>query len=725
MSLAGAGGLQVEEISPQWLRRGSNTVEFLPASAKSTPSYRVSKVRVVGLPHTLSMPAERAMVGAGEAARNTDGAFATDFGQRMEVHDLSAGITKAGSGTFDLFSEKRKRISSVDLAGLAPGWHRFSLGASSPTAERVSLRPRDRGKEAGRVGNVVLTASAQPHDGAGRLAVTYPLHAECADGRALVRGFVEGYGGQPIDLRIEGRSAPEAVAADGSFAFQVPEPESARGGPFASSDRGRTSLWPAAAAEGAARSLLARGSRGRSRAEPRTRSGAPYGELVSPSENKTIGFAGATLEIPKGALERPTRITIRPLAGDELQPMGRAMRNVTPGMRAFRFGPRGLKFKKPVKLTLPIDRAKLPPGLGEQDVYGFYFDESVGKWVKIGRYGVDASGAVLASVTDHFTDFVNATLAMPDQPGAKSFNPNEIQGIELGSPSAGIPLIEPPEAGSNGSARLSHAIEVPPGRNGLQPALAIGYDSEGQNGWLGVGWDLAVSSIEIDTRFGVPRYENSEQYLLDGDRLTPSAPGSNRFARRVEGSFDKIERTGSLPDQFHWVVTDKSGTKYVYGQSPSARLADPGDATHVFRWMLERVEDSFGNQMLFSYFTDSGNNGEPFVQIYPERIDYTSHPGKSLAASYHVDFVRGTETRPDVQISARAGFQVMTRFLLSHVDVRLGAADVIRRYALAYQTGPFQKKLLGSIALHGNGTPAGPGRELARHGFRILPAPDR
>ncbi|WP_437598651.1 hypothetical protein WMF28_38440 [Sorangium sp. So ce590] len=196
-----------------------------------------------------------------------------------------------------------------------------------------------------------------------------------------------------------------------------------------------------------------------------------------------VAFAGAVLEIPEGAVDEPVRITIRPLPEGEVRPMGRAMVNVTPGGKAYRFGPHGLRFKKPVRLTLPYDEHAIPPGMTAQHVMGFYFDESFGTWQGVERAGEAAKGK-LASLTDHFTDFIGATLAMPDAPGARSFDPSSIKGLALGSPLAGVTLIAPPEASSSGSAHLSHAIEVPPGRNRLQPALAIRYDSEHRNGWV-------------------------------------------------------------------------------------------------------------------------------------------------------------------------------------------------------------------------------------------------
>ncbi|WP_438006553.1 hypothetical protein WME89_49620 [Sorangium sp. So ce321] len=222
--------------------------------------------------------------------------------------------------------------------------------------------------------------------------------------------------------------------------------------------------------------------------------GAPHGEMVLPDQARVLAFEGAVLEIPQGAVDEPVRITIRPLPLAEVQPMGRAMVNVTPGGRAYRFGPHGLRFKKPVRLTLPYDEHAIPPGMTAQHVMGFYFDEVLGTWQRVEREGEAAKGK-LASLTDHFTDFINATLAMPDAPGARSFDPSSIKGLALGSPFAGVALIAPPEASSSGSAHLSHPIEVPPGRNGMQPSLAIGYDSERRNGWLGE-WGRALEALK-------------------------------------------------------------------------------------------------------------------------------------------------------------------------------------------------------------------------------------
>ena len=147
---------------------------------------------------------------------------------------------------------------------------------------------------------------------------------------------------------------------------------------------------------------------------------------------------------------------------------------------------------------------------------------------------------------------------MPDSPSGASFQPDSLQQLESADPAAGIPLIDPPDASPTGDAALSFPLEVPPGRLGMAPDLEITYDSRGGDGWLGMGWDLSVPAVEVDTRFGVPRYDpdrETETYRLDGALLAPeavrAAPVARSpervFHRRVEGGFERIVRHGSRP----------------------------------------------------------------------------------------------------------------------------------------------------------------------------------
>lgn len=96
----------------------------------------------------------------------------------------------------------------------------------------------------------------------------------------------------------------------------------------------------------------------------------------------------------------------------------------------------------------------------------------------------------------------DGAVTVPEHPEGTAFDPNRIKDIKAADPGAGVNLIAPPSANNSGDARMSYPLEVPKGRAGLEPKLAVAYSSGGANGWLGVGWDVAMPTITVDTRWG-------------------------------------------------------------------------------------------------------------------------------------------------------------------------------------------------------------------------------
>ena len=221
-------------------------------------------------------------------------------------------------------------------------------------------------------------------------------------------------------------------------------------------------------------------------------------------------------------------------------------------------------------------------------------------------------------------------------------------------PTEGLSQVAPPEANSTGTAQLQYPLVLPKGR-GMTPELALSYESGGGSSWAGLGWDLSVGDISVDTQWGVPLFcprdtgpkcdeVESESYLLDGEALMPSAVRSGflprisereDFTRRVETEYERIIRHGNSPANYFWEVVDKQGAIRWYGGYPdeggpvgaagkrtsgdfrndkarnaSAILTDgAGNAGNGYRWYLAAERDVGVNFFRYEYDTVTYQSG--------------------------------------------------------------------------------------------------------------------
>ena len=134
----------------------------------------------------------------------------------------------------------------------------------------------------------------------------------------------------------------------------------------------------------------------------------------------------------------------------------------------------------------------------------------------------------------------------------------------------------------SGAATYTIPIVVPPGTNGMQPNLALVYNSQGGNGLLGMGWGLAGLSvihrcgatIEIDGFKGGVNYDANDKSCLDGERLI--SIGGSQYRTRNE-SLQKIVAVGGTatnPNSF--AVTDKDGVVREYDGTTDSRIEAQG-----------------------------------------------------------------------------------------------------------------------------------------------------
>ena len=182
------------------------------------------------------------------------------------------------------------------------------------------------------------------------------------------------------------------------------------------------------------------------------------------------------------------------------------------------------------------------------------------------------------------------------------------------------------DVGAMGAAIYSIPIEVPKGINGMQPNLAITYNSQAGNGLLGWGWDITgLSSIE---RTGRTRYhdgvtgtvtmnDDTDCLLLDGSRLIAVVDYTDSIEYKTEqDDMSKImayRRTeyvggglfgyGTIKILEHFKVWRSDGHLLEYGNTLDSRPNSQTTEQLAICWLLSRESDRNGNSVIYHYDT--------------------------------------------------------------------------------------------------------------------------
>jgi YD repeat-containing protein len=237
-----------------------------------------------------------------------------------------------------------------------------------------------------------------------------------------------------------------------------------------------------------------------------------------------------------------------------------------------------------------------------------------------------------------------------------------------------------------GTAHLSVPLQLSPGRNGFQPSLTLAYDSGQGNGPFGVGWGLSVPSVRRRTSKGVPRYVDSDTFVLSGaEDLMPVAgvvAGRQRFRPRVEGMFARIEHVVGAEGDY-WQVWTGDGHRSTYGTPrPStappdwrdpAVICDPADPGRVFGWLISETGDSTGNLIRYAYESDPDLPG--CAQRYLAEIGYAD-VGDATHPTFAIRVVFTYQPRPDAVRDRRAGFEIRTARRCTQIDTLIQPPQV-------------------------------------------------
>jgi len=391
-----------------------------------------------------------------------------------------------------------------------------------------------------------------------------------------------------------------------------------------------------------------------------------------------------------------------------------------------------------------IDKGRIPNGYSLDDIHSYVYDSAKKNWAELRRDSLDGQRGIAYTTVNHGGDFINGVIKVPESPETQGYAPTTMSDIKAADPSSMVTTIDPPAPNSKGSAVLSTKIMVPMGRNGLHPDLELTYNSDGGNGWMGQGWNLGVSSISIDTRWGTPAFRTdieTETYLADGKMLAMlevegvptqshrtldvARVAERQFYHRREGGFNKIIRHGDNPNTYTWEITGRDGSVSYYGTKPTSRLAAPVTG-NIVEWKLDSVRDVFGNYMALHYEkvqkTIGGARSQIAYNVYLRNIEYTRHT--DIAQNFYVvEFHRQANcTRKDIALSGRYGFLTCTSELLDSVSLYLkklhqptapDSTVSIRGYSFRYLSDPvFAKSLLQRITQFG-----ARGSVLSHHDF--------
>ena len=282
----------------------------------------------------------------------------------------------------------------------------------------------------------------------------------------------------------------------------------------------------------------------------------------------------------------------------------------------------------------------------------------------------------------------SSSLAAPEALGAVSMaaasSESVVRPMYTQSPARATNLVvEPSQA--FGSLNMRYPFQLPPGRDGLTPEVALVYSSEDHknDSLVGYGWSLSIPYIYRVNKYGANHlYQAGKEVFassIDGElkpiTLTDSIHGEYR-AELEDGSFrDYIFNADNS-----WSMRDKSATLYQFGLASTARVNHPTDNTIAYKWMLDRVTDTNSNVVDYDYSW----SGDAYDNRYPKNISYGANVSTGVGHIFSIDF--SLETRPDSIDQYYAGFKLRTDRRIADITIKNGL-EALRSYHLGYVPG--------------------------------------
>ena len=250
---------------------------------------------------------------------------------------------------------------------------------------------------------------------------------------------------------------------------------------------------------------------------------------------------------------------------------------------------------------------------------------------------------------------------------------------------------------ATGSAQYSIPIWTPPGPKGMQPHLALTYNSGAGIGTLGIGWYLsglgAITRCNLTyAQDGTPAtvgLVTTDGYCLNGNRLrlTSGTYGTTGSTYQTEiADFSNITANGTAGNgPQYFTVQGKDGLTYMYGftdangNGANSEVIATGTST-ASMWLLSKVIDRSGNNLVINYTTLTGT-------AVPNTIYWTPTSSQASTYTYNLKFNYTTNVPQSSLSKYLGGTAVSNTQLLSSIAISAGST-VIKDYFLGYQASP-------------------------------------
>ncbi|MGL4598823.1 MAG: SpvB/TcaC N-terminal domain-containing protein, partial [Bacteroidia bacterium] len=184
----------------------------------------------------------------------------------------------------------------------------------------------------------------------------------------------------------------------------------------------------------------------------------------------------------------------------------------------------------------------------------------------------------------------------------------------------------------SGTGSFSIPFNTSPAR-GFEPSIALSYNSGAGNGVFGMGFSTPIASISRRTEKGLPKYSNTDVFILGGTELVPIQKKINgqwmrvvekgisldgktwdvyAYAPRIEGAFSLIQHwVEEKNNESYWKITGRDNSVSFFGKSATTRIANPNALDQIFEWLIQESTDAKGNKIRYSYLAEDNDNTVP------------------------------------------------------------------------------------------------------------------